>query len=150
MTLGARPPYKAALCPTSKYATKPPIHSKSPVEFGLWRLMMRPVDTHAVRVVEPRDYRRQVRRAGRSRLWQFGVVQPGGAAQECAWSTICRSNTIPRRSDMILDATAVVDDDESRNLVLGLLDSGDGGGHGAYRAWLAAHAPLQMSRSSRF
>lgn len=115
-----------------------------PVGFGVWRLMMRPVDTHAVRVLEatlelspPGETRWGLDAYGNS----VCLFQPRGAATQLRVVNNLLIERYPTALDIVLDPTALVDDEESRKLVLApywipVTDDDTP----AFRAWLDAHA----------
>lgn len=92
-----------------------------PVEFGVWRLMVRPTDTHAVRVVEASL---TLSPEGHTRwgLDAYGnsvcLYQPSGAAQELTITSDLLIERYPAPLNIVWDSSALFDDEESKRLVL--------------------------------
>ena len=116
------------------------------VNFGVWRLMMRPVDTHAIRVLDA-SFELSPPGSTRWALDAFGncvcLFQPQGPANELRVVNHLLIERYPAPLDLAFDPTAVVDNEEERNLVLAPFSlpvtSGDRDFN--YRAWLTFHAP---------
>jgi transglutaminase-like putative cysteine protease len=117
----------------------------APVAFGVWRLMMRPLDTHATRLVEASL---ELSPTGETRwgLDAYGnsvcLYQPLGAAMELRVVNHLLIERYPAAINVQFDPSAMVDDEVSRSLVLSpywMAVTSDTGAD--YAAWLVAHAP---------
>lgn len=108
--------------------------------------MMRPVDTHAVRVIEatlelspPGETRWGLDAYGNS----VCLFQPRGSATELRIVNNLLIERYPASLNVVLDPTAMVDDEESRSLVLAPywipVTSDDD--NLAFKDWMQAHAP---------
>lgn len=117
-----------------------------PVEFGVWRLMVRPTDTHAVRVVEANL---TLSPEGNTRwgLDAYGnsvcLFQPTGSASELTIINDLLIERYPAPLNIVWDSTALFDDEESRRLVLTpyWLPATPDEENKTLRAWLETNAP---------
>lgn len=117
---------------------------EAPTAFGSWRLMMRPTDTHATRIIEASL---ELSPPGATR-WVFDaygnsvcVYQPQGEADRLRVVSHLLIDRYPAPLDATYQAASLIDHEENRKLVLApyWIPATDVDNDPGFVAWLNAH-----------